>query len=398
MEATVEELRATNDDLLARSHELETLAASLATERRASEAERARLEAVLLSMSDAVLVVDPTGAPVLTNAAYASMFGSATATFVPEDEEGRPLPEMTLPQRAVAGVPFTMTFTLPGQDGARRWFEAAGQPIRSEGEELGGVVSIRDITDRSLRRLQDEFVLLASHELRSPLSSQLLALQMLIRLLPADAEDARRQPVAKLAHTALQQGRRLQVLVNDLLDAGRLQNGKLRLQLASLDLTALVPQVMEVAQLQAQRKTLALDAPTEPVMVEGDAVRIEQALLNLVINAIKYAPETRRIDVRLRTVDNTAEIQVEDYGPGIPEADLPHLFTRFYQVGRENGQSQGGLGLGLFITQQLVTAHGGTLAVRSYQGKGTCFTIQLPLLEAAIPSQRATSQKNARAH
>jgi two-component system, chemotaxis family, CheB/CheR fusion protein len=398
MEATVEELKATNDDVLARSRELESLAASLAEERRASEAGRARLEAILLSMSDAVLVVDPAGTPVLTNAAYTGMFGSATATFVPEDEDGRSLPGMTVPQRASAGAPFTMTFTLrapSAPDGARRWFEAVGQPIRSDGEELGGVVSIRDITDRSLRRLQDEFMLLASHELRSPLASQRLALQMLLKRLPADPEDALSQPVATLAHTALLQGRRLQVLVNDLLDAGRLQNGKLRLQLAPLDLTALVTQVLETAWLQAQGQILVLDAPTEPVLVEGDAVRIEQAVLNLVINAIKYAPDTQRIDVRLRRVKGMAEIQVEDYGPGIPEADLPHLFTRFYQVGRTSARSQGGLGLGLFITRQLVSAHGGTLAVSSHEGRGTCFTIGLPLPEPADSAHRAVGQEDA---
>jgi two-component system, chemotaxis family, CheB/CheR fusion protein len=388
LEATVEELKATNDDVVARSRELESLAASLAEARRASEAGRAQLEAVMLSMSDGLLVVDATSAPVLTNAAYANMFGSATAMFVLEDEDGRPLQDMPLPQRAATGAPFTITFTLPGRDGTRRWFEAVGQPIRSESEELGGVVSIRDITDRSLRRLQDEFVLMASHELRSPLTSQRIALQMLLKNLQAHPEDAHSQPLAKLAQTAVLQGRLVGVLVSDLLDVGRLQNGKLHLRLAPLDLTALTAQALELARPQTQGQILVLDGPSEPLMVEGDAVRIEQVVRNLVLNAIKYAPDTPRIDVRLRTRDDVAEIQVEDYGPGIPETALPHLFTRFYQVERTDARSQGGLGLGLFISQQLVAAHGGTLTVTSRVGSGTGFTIALPLLAAATVRSR----------
>jgi two-component system, chemotaxis family, CheB/CheR fusion protein len=400
MEATVEELKATNDDLLLRGRELEALAASLEAERRGSEAGRARLEAILVSMSDAVLVVDPTGAPLLTNAAYASLFGSATATFVPEDEDGQPLPGVALPLRAAAGAPFTMTFTLPAPDdvdGARRWFEAAGQPIRDGGKDLGGVVSIRDITDRSLRRLQNEFVLLASHELRSPLTSQIAALQLLIKMLPADPDDARRRRYVNLADTALQQGRRLKVLINDLLDTGRLQHGKLHLHRAPLDLAALVRQAIAAAQPETQGQTLTLDAPSGPLMVEGDANRLEQVLLNLLINAIKYAPNTQRIDVRLRRADGTVEIEVEDYGPGIPETDLPYLFTRFYQIRRDSAHAQGGLGLGLFIAQQLVAAHGGTRTVRSNEGSGTCFTIVLPLLEAANPAHHTTGRKGSRA-
>jgi two-component system, chemotaxis family, CheB/CheR fusion protein len=397
MEATVEELKATNDDLLIRSRELEALAATLAAERRASEAGRARLEAILVSMSDAVLVVDPTGAPLLTNAAYASLFGSATAAFTPEDEDGQPLPGVPLPLRAAAGVPFTMTFTLPAPDdvdGARRWYEAAGQPIRDGGEDLGGVVSIRDITDRSLRRLQNEFVLLASHELRSPLTSQIAALQLLIKMLPTDPDDARRQRYVDLADTALQQGRRLKVLINDLLDTGRLQQGKLHLHRTPLDLAALVRQAIATAQLQSHGQVLMLDVPNEPLMVEGDEVRLEQVLLNLLINAIKYAPDTQRIDVRLRRADGTVEIEVEDYGPGIPKKDLPYLFTRFYQIRRDGAHTQGGLGLGLFIAQQLLAAHGGTLTVKSNEGRGTCFTIALPLLETANPARRTTSKQD----
>jgi two-component system, chemotaxis family, CheB/CheR fusion protein len=150
MEATVEELHASNDDLLVRTRELEQMASSEAALRQDSEARRARLEAILLSVGDAVLVVDSTGKPVLTNQAYAQYFGSATANLVAEDVDGRPLPREATPQyRAAMGEVFTLEFTLLSH-GVRRHFEARGEPVRSEKETgLGGVVTIREITERA---------------------------------------------------------------------------------------------------------------------------------------------------------------------------------------------------------------------------------------------------------
>ena len=117
-----------------------------------------------------------------------------------------------------------------------------------------------------------------------------------------------------------------------------------------------------------------------PLRVNGDAGRLEQVLLNLLTNAITYAPGTERIDVRLRRAGGEAEIQVEDYGQGIAAADLPNVFARFYQAPGSAQQSRRGLGLGLFITHELVVAHGGTIAVASTEGQGSTFTIRLPLL------------------
>src|SRR5581483_8540399 len=149
LQATVEELNTTNDDLEARNLEAQALATEREEQRQISEAERARLAAVLLSMSDAVMVVDPSGTVVLANAAAERLFGSAGSGFVPEDEEGRPLPDDAWPlARAARGENFSLTFTLPEAAGAthrRRWYEATGQPIAGTGQ--GGVVVIRDITE-----------------------------------------------------------------------------------------------------------------------------------------------------------------------------------------------------------------------------------------------------------
>jgi two-component system, chemotaxis family, CheB/CheR fusion protein len=374
LQATVEELNTTNDDLQARSIELQDLAVSLEAQRQQSDAERARLAAILASMGDAVLVVDGGGLPLLTNEAYDELFGGAGDAFLPEDPEGRPLPAAEHPQqRAARRESFVMEFTLTGPGGERRWYEATGRPIESDGQ-AGGVLVIRDITDRSLQRLQEQFIGMVSHELRTPLTSLRGYLQLLLRRLSDDAGEP-----ARLGSMALSQVDRLTALVDDLLDATRSQSGKLSLKREPTDLGPLVTRTCEVAQAVAQGQEIAESIPNEPVIVNADAGRLEQVLLNLLTNAITHARGTERIDLRLRREGDAAVIEVQDYGPGIPEAERARLFTRFYQVSRGDRQASGGLGLGLYIAHEIVTAHGGSIDVRSDEGAGATFTVRLPL-------------------
>ncbi len=118
-------------------------------------------------------------------------------------------------------------------------------------------------------------------------------------------------------------------------------------------------------------------------MVDGDATRLEQIVLNLLTNAITYAPGTQQIEIRLTRVGKMAELQVRDFGPGIASADLPHIFDRYFQSASVSTHAQSsahrGLGLGLFITKELVTAHGGTISVTSALGEGATFMVQFPL-------------------
>ncbi|HTD79544.1 MAG TPA: HAMP domain-containing sensor histidine kinase [Chloroflexota bacterium] len=317
---------------------------------------------------------------------------------MPEDAQGCRLPPAETPQaRAARGETFSLEFTLPagaaaaGGEGSRCWYEANGQPLgagtplRSDGGEGGAghaVVVIRDITLSSQhRRLQDEFLALASHELRAPLTSIQGYLDLLQPLLQRSGADER---LARYATAALHQVRRLVALVGDLVDVTRLQSGKLTLDPAPLEVGALAAQAVETARglAQEQTHTLTLDAPAEPLWVWGDAGRLEQVLLNLLTNALKYTPPTTRIAVWLRRVGGEVALAVQDDGPGIAADQVPHLFARFYQVASPERGPRSGLGLGLFICHELVTAHGGRLEVQSTEGVGTTFTVWLPLLDA----------------
>jgi len=385
---TVAELRDINERLLIAGLREQELAAALEAERATLEAERATLEAerarlavILAGMGDAVLVVDPTGAIIRTNAAYARLTGGPDSPLAPEDAQGHTLPAADTPQaRAGRGETFSQEFTLATADGSLRWYEANGQPLRDTGAGHA-VVVIRDITASSAqRRLQDEFLSLASHELRTPLTSIQGYLDLFLKRVHHTSDD---EHLFYLATKAQGQTRRLAALVDDLTDVARLQSGKLTLDLAPVDLVPLVAGVVETARDLPPGHIIHLDAAPEPLYTTGDAGRLGQVLFNLLTNAFAHAPSDVPIDVRLRREGAGVALDVQDYGRGIAADQLPHLFARFYQVARPDRPSQAGMGLGLFICQEVVRAHGGRIAVASTEGEGTTFTVWLPLTETA---------------
>jgi two-component system, chemotaxis family, CheB/CheR fusion protein len=374
MEATNEELRSTNEDLLARTTEVQQLATLRETQRQASELKAIELAAILRSMGDALLVLNQMGEVLFTNDAYLALFGSSTAEFVTRDEYGQPLPDAEqIQQRVARGDPFRVTFTLSNTVEERRWLEATGEPVRVDETLRGGVVTLRDITDRSLYHLQNEFLSRASHELRNPLTAIMAATQMIERKWATKGDRTH-----TLLLIILHQTQRLKRLISDLVDVSRLQSNKLRLDMATIDISEVARHAVDVVALTMPSPSIILDAQGS-LVIEGDAVRVEQIFTNLLTNACTYAPDTEQIMMRLRQVEDTAEIQIQDTGPGIPAPSLPFLFQRFYQAAPNESSAQRGLGLGLFITHELVVAHGGSIHVASTIGQGTTFTVRFLL-------------------
>src|SRR5260370_25895045 len=198
---------------------------------------------------------------------------------------------------------------------------------------------MRDITARSLHRIQDEFIALASHELRTPLTPIQSYLQLLLKQFESQPEDA---PVRRYAQAALAQTRRLGRLVNDLLGVQRLQTGTFMLDAKPLRVDDVVRQAVELGRTFTSTHTIRLKIDDVPLVVQGDAERLQQVLLNLLNNAITHAPDSKTIEVRVHRVGNEAEVQVEDHGPGIPAEQLPTVFARFFQgVGSRTHQHKG---------------------------------------------------------
>jgi two-component system CheB/CheR fusion protein len=376
LQATVEELNATNEDLQARSVELQELAVSLEAQRASIDMERSRLQAILANMSDGVLVVDSAGNRILTNAAYDAVFPPGESVEI-VDQSGRPIPTDETPEvRARRGETFSMEFGLPGTEGRQRWFEANGSPVHGPDGGGDGVVVIRDISARSLQRLQDEFLATATHELRTPLTVLNGYLSMMRRELERNRDGARLTEYLANAH---HQVSRLEGLIRDLADVARLQDGHIQLSIAPVDARDIADRVVQAVRAMGDSPPLALRVPEEPLLVSADAGRLEQVLMNLVTNAVTHASGTDRIDIRLYRDGENAVLCVQDFGPGIAPEHLANLFTRFYRVDTQDRVA--GLGLGLYISRELVTAHGGTLTVDSEEGRGTTFTLTLPLAQ-----------------
>src|SRR5215212_4129024 len=343
---------------------------------------RHQFEATLSAMGDAVMVVATDGTLELTNAAFDQFFGPSR-TFVPEDELGRPLPEMDWPQRRAAnGESFTMLFTLRQAEEARRWFEGSGQPLLINGVQQGGVVVIRDVTDRSLRHLQEQFLAVAGHELRTPLTALSLSIDLAARRVENLDDQRLRQHIARAAG----QTRRLTELAHEIVDVVRLTTATLPIERAPLDLSDLSRRVVDTIQVIAGEQPVTLQGDDAPIVISGDARRIEQILLNLLVNAVTFSGGSGSIDVSLRQAEGFAEVAVHDHGPGIPAHVMPHIFERFYRVDDERSAREG-LGLGLFIAREIVNAHEGRIEVESTIGSGATFTVRLPLLEISGSSQ-----------
>jgi signal transduction histidine kinase len=177
---------------------------------------------------------------------------------------------------------------------------------------------------------------------------------------------------------ALSQTRRMEALIEDLLDAARLQRGTVNLLLKPIDLVPVVERSVQLARNIAQAQKINFEPTEAPLVVDCDSGRIEQVLLNLMTNAVTFAPEAARIDVRVFRADGAICIEVQDYGPGISAENLRRLFAPFFQSDSNLHSVQNGLGLGLFISKELVSAHGGTIGVTSKVGSGTTFTVRLP--------------------
>lgn len=353
-------------------------AALLVRSQRESESRRARLEAVLRSMNDAVMVVDQEGGTVIANAAFDKIVAASGGSLEPLDERGRRIRRNRRPQsRAAAGEAFETSFMLQLQSGERRWYEAQGGPIGSARGFSGGVVVIRDITDRSLRRQQEQFMATASHELRTPIAALHGYVQLLARRL-----DPQVQPrEAEYARIALSQTRRIGHLLDRLFDLARLQLGRLEVEREPVDLMALVRSTIASTASLAGDRELRLEAMTPSPIVEADALRLEQVLLNVLTNAIEHAPDSKRIDIGVSLADRHARVTVRDYGPGIPDRRLSRIFSGRSASGHDSRQQ--GLGLGLFISRELLHAQNGSIEISSESGKGTAVTIQVPLLQSA---------------
>jgi signal transduction histidine kinase len=241
--------------------------------------------------------------------------------------------------------------------------------------EMAGELQRRAGERDQLDRMKDEFVLTASHELRSPLTTVQGFAEILMlereRLSPKQAETV---------EIILDSSRHLVLLLNDLLDLARSDAGQLRIEPAPTEPATLIGDAMRAIRGQVEARGQELSSEIEPDLpkVEADRDRIRQVMVNLLTNANEYCPEGASIRVRGRRSGDEVEISVTDDGPGIPRDQLDHIFERFTRGDAGITQRVGGTGLGLAISKSLVELHGGTIAAESTPGEGSSFSFRLP--------------------
>jgi len=258
-------------------------------------------------------------------------------------------------------------------DGVYRWHLIRLRPIKNKaGESPLWVGTATDIDDlRLLQQQKDDFMSIASHELKTPITSLKASLQLLDRM-----KDNPNQMLATLITQANKSMGRVTTLIENLMNTNKLNEGQLHLHKTSFTIAKMIVDCCQQVRVEGQY-TIVTDGDNK-LMVNADADRIDQVMVNFVNNVIKYAPCTKEIHTNIEKINNMAKVSVSDNGPGIPAEKLPHLFDRYYRAD-SSGTQYSGLGLGLYISSQIIKRHGGQIGVDSELGKGSTFWFTLPL-------------------
>jgi heavy metal sensor kinase len=224
-----------------------------------------------------------------------------------------------------------------------------------------------------------QFTADVSHELRTPLAILTGELEVALR------SDKSPEEYQTLLISALEEVGRLSKVVRTLLDLSRAETGQVSIDHQTVNLSTMLDDLSEDAMILAEERSISVGSMIEPnIVIDGDSVRLHQALLNIVDNAIKYTPEGGDILMRLVKEGDRAILRVSDTGVGIAPEHLPHIFDRFYRADQARSQDIQGNGLGLSIVKWIIEAHEGTIRAESTQDKGTMITIVLPILDSAI--------------
>ena len=377
------------------------------TARRGAAAARAERDALaqaerwLRRVTDAIpqlmWTADPDGVVDYANQRWTAYTGR---------DGGRGLSEAFHPEDRVAvgarwrralgdGEPFDLEARIVGRDGAARWFLVQAAPIKAPGGAIvRWVGTCTDVDDRrraeaqviEANRAKDEFLAMLGHELRNPLTPIVAALHLL---------EQRGDPAIERERTTIErQVRHLVRLVDDLLDLGRISQGKIHLERGAIDAAIAVEHAIETCapQLAERHHALVVDVPRR-LFVRGDAQRLTQVFANLIGNAAKYTPPGGQVTVRAARAVGEVVVTVADDGIGIEPDLLPRVFDPFTQGSRSPDRTDAGLGLGLTIVRRLIEMHGGAVTVESGgAGAGSTFTVRLPATAAPVEDAPAPAR------
>ena len=374
-----------------RTHELET---SVHEKTKLSEELRSnqeRLTLILETMAEGVCIIDVKGNVTYANPMAQKILGVQRSdilnrtyndvkwknlridgTLLPEEEH-----PMTLMMKT--GVPvYDYEISVQPPDRDKFYISINAAPIRdSYGTLIGGVGTFMDVTNRRKSIQQrDEFISVASHELKTPMTTLKASLQILERMMTTEKDSPMLPVFLNKASSSLV---KLSGLTDDLLNVSRLEKGQLVLKKSLFNVYEMVKENVENLQFVNKHMDTVTISGVRDVSIMADKYRVEQVLANLLNNAVKYSPSSSRIDIAIElTEPDSVKVSVRDYGIGIPEEKQQSLFDRYYRVDH-SGNQYSGLGLGLYISNSIITKHNGTIGVHSQPGEGSTFWFILPI-------------------
>ncbi len=356
---------------------LDSMAAEIGARVSSARKQGRELEAILDAMMEAVLALDPSLRITIANPAAAALFG------LNGNAAGRSLLEATRSSdlQSVAADSLSSGERRSGEIAlflpSERWFQAFAAPLGTA-EGVGGlVIVLNDITElRRLERVRRDFVANVSHELRTPVQLVKGFAESLIEGAMGDPDQASRF-LGIIERNAV----RMEALISDLLSLASLERddeGRLRPERAEIG--PILLGAREAILPKAEARGTQVIVESEPgLSAKVEAGLLEQAVVNLIDNAVKYSPPSTVVRVSARPEGGSLVIEVRDQGIGIPARDLPRVFERFYRVDKARSRELGGTGLGLAIVRHIAIAHGGTVSVESWEGEGSTFRIRIPL-------------------
>lgn len=348
--------------------------------------ERRRLQALMHQLPVGVMVTDHVGRVVQTNKRLDTLLGAKIPSGYQIGKDKPLLKSLAKDKVATsAHSPLLLAltrgkavvgreFTVEKPDGKKVGIRVNSAVIRNkQGKIIAAASIIDDITaHKEMEKRKDDFVNIASHELKTPITSMKLFVDVLLRRKTYD------QKSDKMLTSVKNQILRLQDLVSDLLDVSRLQTGKLTFRKEEFRLDKVVAETVEELQ-QITTETEIVVVKKTPIVIYADKFRIMQVVTNLVTNAVKYSAPNTTINVAIRRKSNYAVVSVQDFGIGIPPDHQRKIFQRLYQAPGSQARAFRGLGMGLYICREIIRRHHGKIWVESEKGKGSTFYFTLPL-------------------
>lgn len=357
-----------------------------------------QLAIILQGVADGIIVYDKNSRIVFANNRAVQMIGAASVKELLEEDPSSTLARYKLINeqrqpflntqlthlRVFAGekeAEAIFGYTNRSANEPERWSLVKSRPVYDEqGEVIYAITIMHDITERmQAERRKDEFISMASHELKTPVTSLKGFTYVLQRRLSKQGDEQNLHYLSRMDA----QLDKLTRLISELLDISRMQTGQLTFQQAPFDLDTLLTETVENVQATTSTHYLLLEGKAD-AQVFGDKDRLGQVFINLLTNAIKYSPHAGRVNIHASREGDFAIVRIQDFGIGIDDAHQQKIFDRFYQVTDPEEKTYPGLGIGLYISKEIVARHHGRIEIRSRKGEGSTFSVTLPLIRAGM--------------